>query len=76
MLHPDPDAPDTPRSVLMTLLACVLVVGGFVLLYTDHERAMIAMPEPEHPPTVNDGGERAPLFPSGVAVLRAEDAYR
>ena len=75
MLHPDPDAPDTRRSVLMTLLASVLVLGEFVLLFTDHDTATVAMPEPE-PPADMRQDEAPPLFPSGMAALTAEDAFR
>lgn len=76
MLHPNPDAPDTLRSVLMTLLASVLVVGGLVLLFTDHDTAAVALPEPEPPnPAIQDDA-RAPIFPSGMAALTAKGAFR
>lgn len=75
MLHPDPDAPDTRRSVLMTLLASVLVFGGFVLLFTDHDTAAVAMPEPERPADAIDDEPPTPVFPSGMAVLAADGAF-
>ncbi|MEQ9324579.1 MAG: hypothetical protein RIF41_35770 [Polyangiaceae bacterium] len=76
MLHPDPDAPDTRRSVLMTLLASVLVVGGFVLLFTNHDTATVAMPEPEPPADMRQDQGQTPVFPTGMAALAAEDALR
>jgi hypothetical protein len=72
MLHPDVDTPGTLRSALMTVLATVIVLGGFVLLYTDSDTATVALPEPTPPAAVGDDGARAPVFSSGMAVLSAD----
>ena len=72
MLHPDPDTPTTRSSLLMTVLTTVLVIGGFVLLFTDSDTAAVALPEPTPPAQMQDDGARAPIFSSGMAVLSAD----
>jgi hypothetical protein len=71
MLHPDPDAPRTPRSMLLTLLAAIVVFGGMFCAALDHDTAMVALPEPDRPSKVFDEAEPAPLFPAGLAVVSA-----
>ena len=45
-------------------------------LFTNHDTATVAMPEPEPPADMRQDQGQTPVFPTGMAALAAEDALR